>query len=94
MEKKVKNRHEVFVSTHRSDEERQAYISASRHVSCLIAKAKTKALQTASLSLSLPNPIPNFFTPFFDLLLVLLFPSPLPLTSQLPLCQGDGISLG
>ena len=43
---------------YRSDEDRQAYISASRCISSVIAKAKTEAWQTTCTSLS-PRSIPN-----------------------------------
>ena len=46
--KKVK----AFAATHRSDKDRQAYISASRRASSVIAKAKTEAWQTTCSSLS------------------------------------------
>ena len=46
MEEAVSERRKAFAAAHRSDEDRQAYISASRRVSTVIAKAKTKAWQT------------------------------------------------
>ena len=39
----VSERIKAFAAAHRSDENRQAYISASRHVSSIIAKAKVEA---------------------------------------------------
>ena len=48
----VSERRKAFAAAHRSDEDRQAYISASRHVSSVIAKAKTEAWQTTCSSLS------------------------------------------
>ena len=42
----------VFAAAHRSDEDRQAYISASRRTSSVIAKAKAEAWQTTCSSLS------------------------------------------
>ena len=52
MEQAVSERHKAFTAAHRSDEDRQAYISASRHASSVIAKAKTEAWQTTCSSLS------------------------------------------
>ena len=42
----------MFGTAHRSDEDRQAYISASRRASSVIAKAKAEAWQTTCTSLS------------------------------------------
>ena len=52
MEEAVSERRKVFAAAHRSDEDRQAYISASRRTSSVIAKAKAEAWQTTSSSLS------------------------------------------
>ena len=52
MEDAVSERHKAFAATHRSDEDRQAYISASRRAPSVIAKAKTEAWQTTCSSLS------------------------------------------
>ena len=52
MKSAVSERRKPFAATHRSDEDRQAYISASRRFSSVIAKAKAEALQTTSSSLS------------------------------------------
>ena len=52
MESAVIERRKAFASAHRSDEDRQAYISASRHASSVIAKAKAEAWQTTCFSLS------------------------------------------
>ena len=52
VETAVSERHKAFAVTHRSDEDRQAYISASRCASSVIAKAKTEAWQTTCSSLS------------------------------------------
>ena len=41
----------AFAAAHRSDEDRQAYISASRHASSVIAKAKAEAWQATCSSL-------------------------------------------
>ena len=46
MEKAVDERRKTFVTADRSDEDRQAYISASRRASSAIAKAKAEAWQT------------------------------------------------
>ena len=48
----------AVAAAHRSDEERQAYISASRRASSVIAKAKTEAWQTTCSSL-LPKSNPK-----------------------------------
>ena len=52
MEKAVSERRKAFAAAHRSDEDCQAYISASRHASSVIAKAKAEAWQTTCSSLS------------------------------------------
>ena len=54
MEQAVSERRRAFATAHRSDEDRQAYISASRRASSVIAKAKAKAeaWQTTCTSLS------------------------------------------
>ena len=52
----VSERCKAFTAAHRSDEDRQAYISASRHASSVIAKAE--AWQTTCSSLS-PRSIPK-----------------------------------
>ena len=52
VEQAVSERRKAFASAHRSDEDRQAYISASRRASSVIAKAKAKAWQTTCSSLS------------------------------------------
>ena len=48
----VSERRKAFAAAHRSDEDRQAYISATRRASSVIAKAKTEAWQTTCSSLS------------------------------------------
>ena len=48
----VSERRRAFAAAHGRDEDRQAYISASRRASSVIAKAKTKAWQTTCSSLS------------------------------------------
>ena len=52
VESAVSERRKAFAAAHRSDEDRQAYISASRRASSVIAKAKAKAWQTTCSSLS------------------------------------------
>ena len=52
VEQAVGERRKAFAAAHRSDEDRQAYISASRRASSVIAKAKTEAWQTTCSSLS------------------------------------------
>ena len=52
MEGAVNERHKAFAAAHRSDEDRQAYISAFRRASSVIAKAKAEAWQTTCSSLS------------------------------------------
>ena len=52
MESAVSERRKAFACAHRSDEDRQAYISASRRASSVIAKAKAEAWQTTCSSLS------------------------------------------
>ena len=52
MESAVSERCKAFAAAHRSDEDRQAYISASRRASSVIAKAKAEAWQTTCSSLS------------------------------------------
>ena len=52
MEEAVSERRKAFAATQRSDEDGQAYISASRRASSVIAKAKAEAWQTTCSSLS------------------------------------------
>ena len=52
VESAVGKRRKAFAAAHRSDEDRQAYISASRCASSVIVKAKTEAWQTTCSSLS------------------------------------------
>ena len=58
MEEAVSERRKAFAAAHRSDEDCQAYISASRRASSVIAKAKAEAWQTTCSSLS-PKPNPK-----------------------------------
>ena len=55
----VSERRKAFAAAHRSNEDRQDYISASRRASSVIAKAKTEAWQTTCASLS-PRSNPKF----------------------------------
>ena len=52
VEEAVSERCRAFATAHRSDKDRQAYISASRRASSVIAKAKAEAWQTTCTSLS------------------------------------------
>ena len=52
VESAVSERRKALAAAHRSDEDRQAYISASRCASSVIAKAKAEAWQTTCSSLS------------------------------------------
>ena len=52
VENAVSERRRAFAAAHRSDEDRQAYISASRRASSVIAKAKAEAWQTTCSFLS------------------------------------------
>ena len=52
VEEAVSERRKAFTAAHRSDEDRQAYISTSRRASSVIAKAKAEAWQTTCTSLS------------------------------------------
>ena len=56
VEEAVSERRKAFTAAHRSDEDRQACISASRRVSSVIAKTTAKAWQTTCSSLS-PNSV-------------------------------------
>ena len=52
MEEAVSERRKAFAAAHRSDEDCQAYISASQCASSVIAKVKAEAWQTTCSSLS------------------------------------------
>ena len=52
----VSERRKAFAATHRSDEDRQAYIFASRRASLVIAKAKAEAWQTTCSFSTKSNP--------------------------------------
>ena len=62
VESAVSERRKAFAATHRSDEDCQAYISASRHASSVIAKAKAEAWQITCSSL-LPKFIHSLLCP-------------------------------
>ena len=59
VEQAVSERRKAFAAAHRSDEDRQAYISTSRRASSVISKAKTEGWQTTCSSLS-PKSNPKF----------------------------------
>ena len=63
MEEAVGERRKDFTASHRSDEDRQAYISASRRASSTIAKAEAEIWQT-TCSYLLPKLIPKFVYSF------------------------------
>ena len=52
VEEAVSERRKAFAAAHRSDQDRQTYISASRRASSVIAKAKAEAWQTTCSSLT------------------------------------------
>ena len=60
MEDAVSERRKTFAAAHRSDEDRQAYISASRRASSVIAKAEAWQTTCSSLSpTSNPKSVPS-----------------------------------
>ena len=71
VEKAVSERRKAYAAAHRSDVDRQAYISVSRRASSVIAKAKTEASQTTCSSLS-PKSNLKLYTLSFALSLALL----------------------
>ena len=73
VEDAVSKRRKAFTAAHRSDEDRQAYISASRRPSFVIAKAKAEAWQT-TCSFLLPKSNLYLYALFFTLTLDLLPP--------------------
>ena len=52
MEEAVGERRKAFAAAHRSDEDRQTYLSASRRASSVIAEAKAEPWQTTCSSFS------------------------------------------
>ena len=85
VEEAVSERRKAFTAAHRSDEDRQAYISASRRALSVIAKAKAGQGRRHAL-LSPPHLTLNLYTLFFALLLALL--PHLPTSPTVPL-QGN-----
>ena len=83
MEEAVSKRRKAFSAAHRSDEDRQAYISASQHASSVIAKAKAGAWQAICSSLS-RNLIINLCDLSFVLSMDFLLPSLTSTTVPLP----------
>ena len=68
VEEAVSERRNAFAAAHRCDEDRQAYISASRRVSSVIIKAKADEWQmTCSSLLPKYNPKSTYGTLFFTL---------------------------
>ena len=59
MEEAVSKRRKAFAAAYRSDEDRQAYISASRRASSVIAKAKAEISRATCSSLT-PKSDPKF----------------------------------
>ena len=76
MESAVSERSKAFAAAHRSDEDRQAYISASRRASSVITKAKDEAWQTTCSSLSHLNLNPKFVHSLSSLYVVVVYPTP------------------
>ena len=75
VEEAVSERRKDFAATHKSDKDRQAYISTSRRGSSVIAKAKAEAWQTTCSSFS---PKLNPKTVYFLLRSIAGFPSSSP----------------
>ena len=72
VEEAASERRKAFPAAHRSDEDFQAYISASRHALSVISKAKAEAWQTTCSLLS-PKSKPEFvYSLSFVLLLAFL----------------------
>ena len=67
----VSERCKAFAAAHRSDEDRQACITAFRRTSLVFVKAKVEVWQKTCSSLS-PNSNPKLYTLFFALSLALL----------------------
>ena len=80
VESAVSERRKAFAAAHRSDEDRQAYVSASRCASSVFAKTKSEACRRIAF-LSHLNLTINMCTLFFALSLVLLPHFPPLLTS-------------
>ena len=84
VEKAVSKRRKAFAATHRSDEDRQAYISAFRRASSVIAKAKAEAWQTTCSSF-LPKSNPK--TVYCLLRSIADSPSPYSSSPNFPSCS-------
>ena len=89
MEEAVSEGRKAFAAAHRSDEDCQAYISASRCASLVIAKAKIETWQTTCSSLSPKSLSPYLYTLSFALSLALLPRLPLLLTFLTVLLPGN-----
>ena len=88
VESAVNERCKAFAAAHKSDEDRQAYISASRRASSVIAKSRLRHGRRLAF-LFHPNLTLNVYTLFFALSLALL-PRLLPhLTSPIVLLPGN-----
>ena len=89
MEEAVSERRKAFAAAHRSDEDRQAYISASRRASSVIAKAKAESWQTTCSSLS---PKSNPKTVYSLLCSIAGSPSSSSSSPNFPSCSSPGES--
>ena len=89
VEQAVSERRRDFAAAHRRDEDRQAYISASRRASSVIAKAKTEAWQKNCSSLSPKSNPKSVHSLFFALSLALLPRLPPLLTFPTVLLPGN-----
>ena len=86
VESAVSERRKALVAAHRSDEDRQAYISACGYTSSVIAKAKAEAWQATCSSLSpKSNPKSVYSLSFVVSLAFLLHLPPLPNSITVPL---------
>ena len=86
LESAVSKRCKAFAAAHRSNEDRQAYISASRRTSSVIAKAKTEAWQTTCSSFS---PKSNPKTVYFLLRSIAGSPSSSSSSPNFPSCSSS-----
>ena len=80
----VRERRKAFAASHRNDADRQAYISASRRASSVIAKAEAEAWQTTCTSLS---PKSNAKTVYFLLRSIAGSPSLYSSSHSFPNCS-------
>ena len=90
VEDAVSERRRAFAAAHRSDEDRQAYFSASRRASSVIAKAKAGRRLALLFHLNLTQ---NLCTLFFALSLALLPRLPPLLTFPTVLLPGNRLRL-